>query len=306
MGAVLAMQCMLAIAALLFGGCNVAFKLDETGPILPLPPDADGDTIEDELDNCPFAENVDQADIDEDGFGDACDLCPTATATNHDEDQDLRGDECDLCPTVPDFQYDTDQDGVGDVCGINVGRPVRLVAFDPFATLAAGWTTRGMRWAARSDAIAPLTALLPQDPGLQNHEIDVPAGPWSLAVAVAATAPWGGSDRFGVGLVDGSGVVVARCELVCDGDCHVEIEFRGVIKARYASSESAPRVSFQFQVVPNLNTPGNQIVSCGFAPPSTLGYYTLNIPVEAETGSPVLFGTPTIRLASFIAYAVEP
>lgn len=36
-------------------------------------PDADGDGIPDDSDNCPEVENTDQADIDNDGVGDACD-----------------------------------------------------------------------------------------------------------------------------------------------------------------------------------------------------------------------------------------
>lgn len=38
-------------------------------------PDHDADNIRDDQDNCPFDANPDQADIDEDGIGDACDLC---------------------------------------------------------------------------------------------------------------------------------------------------------------------------------------------------------------------------------------
>ncbi len=36
-------------------------------------PDADGDGVEDVLDNCPDVANPDQADADGDGIGDACD-----------------------------------------------------------------------------------------------------------------------------------------------------------------------------------------------------------------------------------------
>ncbi len=36
--------------------------------------DADGDSVPDEMDNCSLAANPDQADIDNDGLGDACDV----------------------------------------------------------------------------------------------------------------------------------------------------------------------------------------------------------------------------------------
>ncbi|MBA2751461.1 MAG: thrombospondin type 3 repeat-containing protein, partial [Actinobacteria bacterium] len=41
-------------------------------PLVPHP-DADGDGVEDVLDNCPDVANPDQADADGDGIGDACD-----------------------------------------------------------------------------------------------------------------------------------------------------------------------------------------------------------------------------------------
>ncbi len=71
-------------------------------------PDADGDGIPDEQDNCPDVPNPDQADLDGDGVGDAC-------------DDDIDGDgilnEDDNCPTTPNpDQADLDGDGVGDVC----------------------------------------------------------------------------------------------------------------------------------------------------------------------------------------------
>ncbi len=42
----------------------------------PIPPDADGDSITDSMDNCPAFANPDQEDTDLDGVGDACDACP--------------------------------------------------------------------------------------------------------------------------------------------------------------------------------------------------------------------------------------
>ena len=69
---------------------------------------ADGDTVCGMLDNCPVNANSDQADMDADGQGDACD-------NDIDGDGDLN--VADNCPFVvnPD-QADADGDNVGDVC----------------------------------------------------------------------------------------------------------------------------------------------------------------------------------------------
>ena len=69
------------------------------------PPDADGDAIVDELDNCPLISNVDQSDLDGDGEGDACDL---------DRDGDGVGDNSDAFPSDASEAADSDGDGVGD------------------------------------------------------------------------------------------------------------------------------------------------------------------------------------------------
>ncbi len=107
-------------------------------------PDSDGDDVPDGEDNCPAVPNVDQADADGDGTGDACDgdpdgdfvptaddNCPDVANTDQlDTDEDGLGDACDpdddgddvpddddVCPTVPDpDQLDTDEDGQGDAC----------------------------------------------------------------------------------------------------------------------------------------------------------------------------------------------
>lgn len=64
-------------------------------------------------DNCPDAPNPDQADFDEDGYGDVCDLCPEiANPEQEDFDLDLAGDLCDL---------DDDNDGQTDEVEIQCG-----------------------------------------------------------------------------------------------------------------------------------------------------------------------------------------
>jgi hypothetical protein len=50
-------------------------RIDNVFSQLGYTPDADGDTIGDSIDNCPYTFNTSQADSDGDGVGDACDNC---------------------------------------------------------------------------------------------------------------------------------------------------------------------------------------------------------------------------------------
>jgi hypothetical protein len=59
--------------------CPAGTTCDTSAPIVPASPDADGDGVPDQLDDCPTVANPDQADTDQDGAGDACD---TATCGN--------------------------------------------------------------------------------------------------------------------------------------------------------------------------------------------------------------------------------
>ncbi|MCB0760423.1 MAG: thrombospondin type 3 repeat-containing protein [Flavobacteriales bacterium] len=111
--------------------------------------DADGDGVEDALDNCVDTYNPDQMDTDMDGVGDACDLCPTDSnkiepgicgCNNLDEDTDGDGifDCVDNCPAVANFdQADWNSDGIGDVCqdfdndGINDNFEILVWGSDP-------------------------------------------------------------------------------------------------------------------------------------------------------------------------------
>ncbi len=76
--------------------------------IISLPKDQDEDGILDVNDNCPSTPNPDQADIDNDMVGDACDS---------DNDNDNVVNNSDNCEFIKNSgQEDTDRDGHGDVC----------------------------------------------------------------------------------------------------------------------------------------------------------------------------------------------
>lgn len=71
------------------------------------PADSDEDSVPDRKDNCVSVTNIDQADEDKNGLGDACE----------DYDRDGVLNTNDNCKDVPNAsQVDTDKDGLGDVC----------------------------------------------------------------------------------------------------------------------------------------------------------------------------------------------
>jgi hypothetical protein len=69
--------------------------------------DSDGDGVADTSDNCPNIANPTQADCDNDGIGDACEIAAGALDRNHDGIPDS-------CQCPADFNQDGGVDG-GDV-----------------------------------------------------------------------------------------------------------------------------------------------------------------------------------------------
>jgi thrombospondin type 3 repeat protein len=62
--------------------------------------DVDADGLPDLTDNCAKVGNADQRDHDDDGRGDACDVCPHLIDSGGDADDDGVGDACDPHPTT--------------------------------------------------------------------------------------------------------------------------------------------------------------------------------------------------------------
>jgi aryl-phospho-beta-D-glucosidase BglC (GH1 family) len=103
--------------------------------------DLDGDTVTEKTDNCPTTKNTDQADLDLDGTGNACDddidgdgwsnEAEITSGTNPedasdspegaDKDADTIADPIDNCIDIANTdQSDVDSDGLGDACDIDI------------------------------------------------------------------------------------------------------------------------------------------------------------------------------------------
>jgi len=98
---------------------TVASNFEITTTIVFLDPKVgDHDNVDATVDNCPFDDNDDQLDTDDDYVGDVCDNCESIpNALQLDADDDGVGDRCDNCPEVDNAdQSNLDGDAFGDVC----------------------------------------------------------------------------------------------------------------------------------------------------------------------------------------------
>jgi hypothetical protein len=266
--------------------CNQVFGLEDTVSI-PLR-DTDGDGVPDDTDNCPTVPNADQASArDSDAFGDACDLCPDiATEFNHDEDGDHVGDECDVCPGAAGFQTDPHGDGVGDACRprLSTLHATRQL-FDAFEILDPRWRADAVAWADTGDAVAPVSPLPLGDRGLALEGIVLEPTAWRVTASFSSLRPWTDGDRFGIGLLDASGALVASALVTCTGSqCTGRASAGTAMGAGYTAQVEQTSV-----IALDLDPT---------SPPGPLLYmsYNSSVPANLAAVTPVLLATPDIQV----------
>ena len=99
----------------------------------PATPDSDGDGVPDDVDNCITTANPDQADLDGDGFGNACD---------DDIDGDGLSNEIEIWLGCDPYDPDSDGDGAWDLVEILVGTNPLLGDTDDDGEGDGGWLMR--------------------------------------------------------------------------------------------------------------------------------------------------------------------
>ncbi len=170
-------------------------------------PDADGDGIEDDVDNCVDVANPDQSDRDRNGVGDACDAGDESSA---DSDADGVPDALDNCPSADNgAQQDLDGDGLGDICDDDANGDGY---HDRFGVTGGGCSTGGSE--PSSLAVALALALLV----LRSRRSAAIAAAALLVMALATPAKAQQSDAFSV----------ERFRLAMDRDGVLDVEWAAV------------------------------------------------------------------------------
>ena len=218
--------------------------------------DEDDDAVLDPIDNCPSEANTDQADLDRDGLGDACDP---------DDDGDGVPDDADNCPARANAdQADLDGDGTGDDCDADDDRsvfdsltPARFAdsrnepTFDgQFRNtgIRRGGTTWEIQIAGRGD--------VPVDAAAAVLNITTVGGtaPGFATVHPCGTLPNASAVNYLAGGVDPNEIIAKLSETgtVCVfvlSDVHVILDvvghvtdspYRALTPARYADSRDEP------------------------------------------------------------------
>jgi hypothetical protein len=130
----------------------------EPDPVL----DADGDGVPDSSDNCPAVANPDQADLDEDGVGDACD-----DEDNRDTDGDGVENHADQCPTEP------------GPASNNGCPPVADTTPDAFGFTSVSGVSQDTVVSSNVVSISGIDAAAPV--GINNGEYRINGGGWTSA-----------------------------------------------------------------------------------------------------------------------------
>ena len=196
--------------------------------------DLDEDGVGDNGDNCPTIANSDQADADNDGEGDACEVlvdadedglftdednCPLVfNPEQQDADSDGLGDACDNCPNAPNLdQLDADFNGIGDACDISTS--AQKVHFDFFYNQLSS-EANGFKVAVVGETVTQADGTIDIGVGVDSTTLDLgeegaPEGAfkvWADYAATEVSLSYSGAD------LSGADCYVYRCESVLDGD----------------------------------------------------------------------------------------